>query len=142
MRLTEGEALERLAAADHAVLSTVHPERGVDAVPVVHALIHHGSGHFVGIPIDRVKPKADRTLQRERNLNLDPRACLLVEHWDATDWTTLWWVRAHLEAVSEPAPDVVEMLSEALSRRYPQYADRPFARVLVHRVTTVTGWQE
>lgn len=81
MRLTEDEARRRLAAYEHGVLATVHPRRGVDAVPVVYAV--HPDG-LVGIPIDRVKPKTRGPLQRERNLMADPRATLLVDHWDAT----------------------------------------------------------
>ena len=93
MRLAEDEARARLAAHDHGVLCTVHAERGVDAVPVVYAVDDDG---FVGVPVDRVKPKASSRLQRERNLEADPRATLLVDHWDRDDWSRLWWVRAEL----------------------------------------------
>src|SRR4029453_10552195 len=92
MRLAEHEARARLTAHDHGILCTVHPERGVDAVPVVYAVDHD----CVGVPVDRVKPKASSRLQRERNLEADPRATLLVEHWDRDDWSQLWWVRAEL----------------------------------------------
>ena len=71
----------------------MHAERGVDAVPVAYAVDDDG---YVGVPIDRVKPKASLRLQRERNLEADPRATLLVEHWDRSDWSRLWWVRAEL----------------------------------------------
>ena len=37
MRLSAERARERLVAHDHGVLATVHPVRGVDAVPVVPA---------------------------------------------------------------------------------------------------------
>ena len=93
MRLTEDEARARLAAHDHGVLCTVHAERGVDAVPVVYVVDDDG---YVGVPVDPVKPKASSRLQRERNLEADPRATLLVEHWDRDDWSQLWWVRAEL----------------------------------------------
>src|SRR4029453_5613504 len=86
------EARARLAAHDHGVLCTVHAERGVDAVPVVYAI----DGDYLGVPVDRVKPKASTRLQRERNLEADPRATLLVDHWDPGDWSRLWWVRAEL----------------------------------------------
>ena len=79
MRLAEDEARARLAAHDHGVLCTVHAERGVDAVPVVYAVDDDG---YVGVPVDRVKPKASSRLQRERNLETDPRGTLLVDHWD------------------------------------------------------------
>ena len=102
MRLAEDEARARLAAHDHGILCTVHAERGVDAVPVVYVVDDDG---YVGVPVDRVKPKASSRLQRERNLEADPRATLLVEHWDRDDWSQLWWVRAELrwQGDAEPA---------------------------------------
>mgnify|MGYP000552978996 CR=1 FL=1 len=135
MRLGEAHALERLAAYDHGVLATVHPRRGVDAVPVVYAV---DDGH-VGIPVDRVKPKASTRLQRELNLEADPRATLLVDHWDPVDWSRLWWVRAELRWVD--SVERVGRLGELLEERYPQYAGRPFEKVLVLRVERLTGWQ-
>ena len=95
MRLAEDVARVRLTAHDHGILCTVHAERGVDAVPVVYVVDEDG---YVGVPVDRVKPKASVRLQRERNLEADPRATLLVEHWDRDDWSRLWWVRAELHS--------------------------------------------
>jgi PPOX class probable F420-dependent enzyme len=135
MRLGADEARARLAAHDHGVLSTVHGERGVDAVPVVYAV----DDDYVGVPVDRVKPKASSRLQRERNLEADPRATLLVEHWDPDDWSQLWWVRAELRFERDAAgPE--EALAARLADRYPQYRDQPFERVLVLRIAGVTGW--
>lgn len=170
MRLDEAEAMERLVQHDHGVLCTLHPVRGVDAVPVVFAVVE---GHL-GIPVDTVKPKSSTRLQRERNLATDPRATLLVEHWDRDDWSMLWWVRAELHRVDDGrhvdqtgrgvlAGDVEwthhgsdadappsrsaaadERLEEALAGRladrYPQYRDRPFASILTLRIERVTGW--
>lgn len=137
MRLTEDEARRRLAAHDHGVLSTVHPVRGVDAVPVVYAMDGEG---FLGVPVDRVKPKSSFRLQRERNLVDDPRATLLVEHWDRDDWSQLWWVRAELR--HEPTTDahLRDALAAQLAELFPQYHDQPFARVLVLRVVALSGW--
>ena len=101
MKLPEDEARTRLAAHDHGILCTVHPERGVDAVPVVYAVDDDG---YVGVPVDRVKPKASTRLQRERNLETDPRGTLLVEHWDRHDWSQLWWVRAELRWQGDSGP--------------------------------------
>ena len=136
MRLAESEARARLAAHDHAILCTVHAERGVDAVPVVFAVDDDG---YVGVPVDLVKPKASLRLQRERNLEADPRATLLIEHWDRDDWSQLWWVRAELRRHGDVA-DREATLAAALARRYPQYRDQPFVRVLVFRIVGVTGW--
>jgi PPOX class probable F420-dependent enzyme len=137
MRLAEDEALARLAAHDHGTLCTVHAERGVDAVPVVYVLA--GDGH-VGVPVDRVKPKASTRLQRERNLEADPRATLLVDHWDRDDWSQLWWVRAELR-FQGAATGREAALAAGLAQRYSQYRDQPFARVLVLRIAGITGWQ-
>lgn len=137
MRLVQADALARLAAHDHGVFCTVHAERGVDAVPVVYVIDDHG---YVGIPVDTVKPKSTLRLQRERNLETDPRATLLIEQWDRDDWSRLWWVRAELRWQGAEALDREETLAAELSRRYTQYRDRPFARVLVLSVISMTGW--
>ena len=136
MRLTEEDARARLAAHDHGVLCTLHPERGVDAVPVVYAVDAEG---YVGVPVDRVKPKASSRLQRERNLTTDPRGALLVEHWVREDWSRLWWVRAELRFQTDAAGRDAA-LADQLARRYPQYRDQPFDGVLVLLIVGVTGW--
>ena len=96
----------------------MHAERGVDAVPVAYAVDDDG---YVGVPIDRVKPKASLRLQRERNLEADPRATLLVEHWDRSDWSRLWWVRAELRWQGDTAASRAAALAARLAGRYPQY---------------------
>ena len=133
MRLAEDEARARLAAHDHGVLCTVHAERGVDAVPVVYVVDDDG---YVGVPVDRVKPKASSRLQRERNLEADPRGTLLVEHWDRDDWSQLWWVRAELRFEGDAAPALAARLAE----RFEQYRDQPFDRVLLLHIVGITGW--
>jgi PPOX class probable F420-dependent enzyme len=137
MRLSGDEARHRLAVHDHGVLCTVHPARGVDAVPVAYVL--DGDG-FVGVPVDRVKPKTSMRLQRERNLEADPRATLLVEHWDRDDWSRLWWVRAELRWADDVPAGRGAAMAALLAGRYAQYRDQPFDRVLVLRLTGVSGW--
>ena len=137
MRLAEDEARARLAAHDHGILCTVHPERGVDAVPVAYVVDEDG---YVGVPVDRVKPKASSRLQRERNLEADPRATLLAEHWDRDDWSRLWWVRAELRWQADAEAGRTATLAAGLAERYPQYREQPFHRVLVLRIVGVTGW--
>jgi hypothetical protein len=137
MKLADTDALARLVAIDHGVLCTLHADRGVDAVPVVYVADDDG---YVGVPIDRVKAKSSFQLQRVRNLEADPRATLLVEQWDRDDWSRLWWVRAELRWQGDDVADREESLATELARRYSQYQDRPFERVLVLRVVTVSGW--
>ena len=137
MRLHPDEARRRLAAHDHGILCTVHPRRGVDAVPVVYLLDDHG---HVGIPIDRVKAKSSARLQRERNLEADPRATLLVERWEPDDWSRLWWVRAELRWHGDAGRDRTAAMADRLAGRVPQYRDRPFSRILVLHLAAATGW--
>ncbi|MDQ6896194.1 MAG: pyridoxamine 5'-phosphate oxidase family protein [Actinomycetota bacterium] len=137
MKLRADEARTRLAAHVHGVLCTMHPERGPDPQPVVFAVTDDG---HVGVPIDRVKPKSSSRLKREDNLAADPRATLLVEHWEIEDWSRLWWVRAELRHVPQPPLAVTEDLADRLANSVPQYADKPFHRILVCRVVGVTGW--
>ena len=137
VRLRHDEALTRLRDSVHGVFSTVHPVRGVDTIPVVFAI---DESWRVVIPIDLVKPKAMGRLQRERNLDADPRAMLLVDRWDPDDWSKLWWVRAELRYEATLGPRQWGGLATQLSARYVQYADEPFARLLVLRIVGVTGW--
>jgi hypothetical protein len=137
MKLNAVEALARLTAHVHGVLCTLHPERGPDPLPVVYAVSDDG---HVGVPVDRVKPKTSTRLRREANLEADPRGSLLVEHWDADDWSRLWWVRANLSYVRNPPSSLTDDLTDRLARTVQQYADRPFHRVIVCRIVAVTGW--
>ena len=136
MKLAEDVARARLVAHDHGVLATLHTERGVDVVPVAYAVVDE----WVAVPVDRVKPKASLRLQRERNLEADPRATLLVEHWDPNDWSKLWWVRAELRWQVAFPSEREDRLSARLAERYPQYRERPFERLLVLRLVALTGW--
>jgi Pyridoxamine 5'-phosphate oxidase len=141
MRLTDDDARNRLAAHDHGILCTVHPVRGVDAVPVAFGIDDDG---FVAVPVDLVKPKESLRLQRERNLEADPRATLLVENWNRDDWSQLWWVRAelirHVDEDLSTSDHRVAALAARLADRYPQYRGQPFDRLLVLRIVGITGW--
>lgn len=136
VKLNPDEARIRLASSDHGVLCTVHLARGVDAVPVVYAV----DDGYVGVPVDRVKPKTSSRLQRARNLESDPRAALLVEHWDRQDWSQLWWVRAELRRASDEPTERAAALAARLADLFPQYRDQPFTTVIVLQVVAVTGW--
>ena len=137
MRLSADEARRRLAGQVHGVLCTLLPERGPDHQPVVFAV---SDDDYVGVPIDTVKPKRASRLQREDNLAADPRGSLLVEWWETEDWSRLWWARAQLEHVPDPPRHVIDALADRLAHTVPQYADKPFHRVLVCRIVGVTGW--
>ena len=97
-------------------------------------------GDRLAIPIDSVKPKGSTALGRVRNLERDPRAALLLEHWDPVDWSRLWWVQIRLVRTREPA-ERVAVLERALRARYPQYRDAPFVDILTFRIEKIGGWE-
>ena len=133
VQLDEAACWERFRAAHHGTLGTVHAARGVDAVPVVF-VVH--DDRFV-IPIDTVKPKAGPMLQRLRNLLVDPRAVLLVDHY-APDWSQLWWVRAHGRA-EQHGPTPAQL--DALGRGFPAYRDpEVVTSVIVLEPSEISGW--
>jgi hypothetical protein len=138
MRLPTRTCEDRLRRAERGTLATVHPLRGVDAVPACFSY----ADSRVAVPVDQVKAKSGAVLQRVRNLDADGRAVLLCDHWDGRDWSRLWWVRASLERVGNEDGPVAgrEELLELLEAKYGQYQGRPFADVLVFRVTGLTGW--
>jgi hypothetical protein len=133
VRLTTGECWARLGGADHGVLCTTNGSGSIDAVPTCLAVV----GTRIAAPIDTVKPKATTDLARRTNLERDANGTLLCEHWDAADWSRLWWVRARL--VRLPVPDVDEY-EAALRAKYPQYRTVAFAAILVFDVADVVGW--
>ncbi len=135
LRLDSRRCRDLLRRSDHGVLATLHPVRGVDPVPACFVV----TGNRLAVPIDNVKPKASADLQRTRNLDGDPRAALLCEHWDGDDWSQLWWVRASLVRVVAD-PDDRSELESLLVRKYPRYEDQTFAAVLVFRITELAGW--
>ncbi len=135
MRLDRQRCLHLLDRAERGVLATLHPIRGVDAVPACFVV----DAERLAIPIDRVKPKGSGQLQRVRNLDHDARAALLCDHWDSGDWSRLWWVRASLERGSVDT-DRRSAIEERLRLKYRQYRDEAFEDLLVFRITGLSGW--
>ena len=135
MHLERTEALRRAAGADHGVLATLERVRGADLIPVCFAIV----GQWVAVPIDSVKPKGSTALGRVRNLDGDPRATLLAEHWDRDDWSRLWWVRLALRRGVPPDGTHADLV-QSLRDRYPQYRDAPFTDVLAFKIEDIVGW--
>jgi len=133
MRLDAPSCWSRIGLAGHGTLGTVHPERGIDAVPVVFVVV---DGQVV-VPVDTAKAKAGRRLQRLANVDADPRVVLLVDRYD-DDWSRLWWVRIHGEAVEV---DASPAHLSALAAAFPSYEDvGTVTGALVLTPTETTGW--
>jgi PPOX class probable F420-dependent enzyme len=134
MRTDPTECLKRLDTAMFGVLGTVDPDRGTHLVPVVFAV----ADDELVVPIDTVKPKETMRLHRVRNLIMDPRASLLVDH-RADKWSELWWVRADLGFSGTVAVET-DWLSR-LADKYPQYqAAGTVESLLLFDVVSMRGW--
>ena len=129
--MNDRDAWARLAAARVGRLATTAPR----IVPVTFAVV----GRSVVHAVDH-KPKATRALARVEDLRRDPRASLLVDHYDE-DWSRLWWVRADGAARVVGADEETEAV-DALVAKYPQYAERrPQGPVVVLDVERLSGWE-
>ena len=116
-------------------LGTTDPQGRPHLVPISFVLV----GDVVYSAVDS-KPKRTRRLQRVANIERDPHASLLVDHYDE-DWTTVWWCfvtgRAHVVFEGEEFDHGVN----ALVDKYDQYAGNPPAGpVLVLEVDEWRGW--
>lgn len=133
--MDHAEALARLERSSIAHLATVRPDGGPHLVPITFAL---DAGRIVHMVDD--KPKSTARLQRLVNIAANPRASLLVDHYN-DDWARLWWVRVDGTAqVVEAGPDL-EAARESLSSKYHHYQDRPpQGPAVLITIDKVTGW--
>ena len=129
---------DRIDAARSAHLATASADAAPHLIPVVFAL----SGTAVYIAIDE-KPKTTTRIRRLRNIEENPQAALLIDHYD-DDWTKLWWImlRGRAEILTPDAWDADEAnaVISALRTRYPQYAahaleERPLICLTIENVT-------
>src|ERR1700742_1805946 len=135
MRLTPGEARERLGAARVARLATVSATGQPHLVPVTFAM----DGDLIYTTVDH-KPKKSANLRRLRNIRENPRVALLADHYDE-DWDLLWWVRVDgWASVVEDERGLQDPL-DVLAERYQQYQQRrPAGPVIVIQADRWKGW--
>lgn len=130
------ESLDRLAAARSAHLGTVRPDDRPHVVVVTFALIDG----FAVTAIDH-KPKSTGRLQRIVNIEANPVASLLVDHYDDADWEHLWWVRVDGGAAIHHEGSLRERAVEALAIKYVQYEERPpEGPVIAVALDDVSSW--
>lgn len=135
MELSNSKIRSLLDHAPVARLATVNPDGTPHLVPIVFVVV----GDLIYSPIDG-KPKRDGRLARVRNLEANPRAALLIDHYD-DDWSKLCWLRIDVEAAVVPATTAAVA---ALKAKYPQYATTPVvttaARLLEMRALRRIAW--
>jgi PPOX class probable F420-dependent enzyme len=103
---------------------------GVGGKPHLVPVVFASSDGALWSPIDG-KPKRDGELERVRNLRRDPRATLLIDHYE-NDWRRLFWLRVEGRAAlrrlrAEPRSDE-QRAAAALRAKYPQYRGTPLFR--------------
>jgi len=120
-----------IEGARRAVLSTVDQNARPHSVPVCFAV----RGDELISPIDH-KPKSGGVLARVRNLEANPNATLLFDHWDE-DWTRLGWVMVTGTAHMEQPPTATELLLD----RYEQFRANPdFDALIVIAPQRIVWW--
>jgi PPOX class probable F420-dependent enzyme len=131
----EARCRAHLAAARVGRLATVRPDGGPHVVVCCYAV----DGDQVWTAIDE-KPKSGARLQRLENVRANPRASLLVDHYEE-NWNRLWWVRVDGAAAVLEIGNEEDRAIAALTARYPQYARaRPPGPVITIAIERITGW--
>lgn len=109
-------------------LATVTPDGLPHLVPVVFAVEWDGADgpggtEIVYTAVD-AKPKTTQRLRRLANIEHNPRASLLVDHY-GDDWTQLWWVRADGVATIHRDDEQMHTGYQLLRAKYAQYQSVP-----------------
>jgi len=132
--VSAAEARRRFAAAEVARLATIDADGRPHLVPIVFVLVRETIYSVVD-----AKPKRTTELRRLRNVRSNPWVSVLADHYDAVDWSALWWVRADGAArVLNLAEPEARAAVEELRERYPQ--QRPAGPVLAIDVERWSSW--
>jgi PPOX class probable F420-dependent enzyme len=121
----------RFTESPVARLATVTPDGVPHLVPVVFAVDWDspaGTAGAAGIAtvytaVD-AKPKTTYRLRRLTNIESNPAASVLVDHY-ADDWTQLWWVRADGVATIHHDGAAMQSGYRLLRAKYVQYQSVP-----------------
>jgi PPOX class probable F420-dependent enzyme len=133
--MTPDDMRSRVAAARVGRLATVRASGAPHLVPFCFVL----DGDVLYSAVDR-KPKRTLELRRLENAAAEPRACVLVDHYEE-DWSRLWWVRLDGTARRLPPGPETERTLDLLAAKYPQYAaDRPPGPVLRFDIERWSAW--
>ncbi|HEY3724660.1 MAG TPA: TIGR03668 family PPOX class F420-dependent oxidoreductase [Acidimicrobiia bacterium] len=114
-------AITRLTGARVAHLGTRGPDGEVRLVPICFAV----DGDRIVAAVDH-KPKRTLQLARLADMEQTGRATVLVDHYDDTDWSELWWVRVTGRASVHASGDALAMMTvRRLAHKYAQYRETP-----------------
>ncbi|MEX0789469.1 MAG: TIGR03668 family PPOX class F420-dependent oxidoreductase [Actinomycetota bacterium] len=125
----------RVTEARVARLATVRPDGTPHVVPITFVL----DGDLIFSAVDH-KPKKTADLQRLKNLEANPVASVIVDHYD-DDWSFLWWARADGSARVVQRGPVHERAVDRLVEKYAPYRTyRPTGAVLVVAIDRWSSW--
>ena len=128
-------ARQLLAAARVARLVTVTSQGHPHVVPCCFAV----DGDLLYSAVDG-KPKSTPMLRRLANLSANPRAALLVDHYEE-NWDQLWWIRLDgIGRIAQSGPEQHHAL-DLLAAKYEQYRrERPAGEVIALDIDRWTWW--
>jgi PPOX class probable F420-dependent enzyme len=128
--------IDRFAAGAVGRLAT----SGANGEPHVVPITFVCDGTLIHTPIDH-KPKSTTRLRRLANIEENPRASVIVDHYE-DDWSALWWVRADGTAtILTPGDAAHEEAAAALAAKYPDYGDTPVTGPIIEiRVARWATW--
>jgi PPOX class probable F420-dependent enzyme len=136
--MSPDEARSRFVGGRVARLATA----GATAVPHLVPIVFAVDGDAVYSAVD-AKPKRTTALRRLANVRENPAVALLVDHYDDSDWSALWWVRADgrgrvLDPEAESDAGEARHAVALLAGRYPQ--QQAVGAVLAVDVERWSGW--
>lgn len=133
--MNQDEIDRRLAAARSAALGTVDGRGRPHLVPIVFARREDR----LYTAVDR-KPKTTRRLKRLSNIEANPQASVLVDHY-TDNWAGLWWIRLDGSAeVIRSGPRLRQGLA-LLADKYEAYAAAPPPGPLIEmRIEVIRTW--
>jgi PPOX class probable F420-dependent enzyme len=136
MNIEPQEMRRRLHEARVARLGTFAPDGRPHLVPCVFVF----EGDTIYTPIDH-KRKRTRRLQRLRNIEANPEAALLVDHYSES-WDECWWVRLRGRARILHGGDEYDHARALMMARYKQYSDAAqISPVIAIDIDEWVGWQ-
>ena len=120
-------------------LSTLDASGYPHSLPVCYGYLEQR----IFITID-AKPKKHpgAKLGRLRNIEANPRVCLLIDHYDDRDWTKLSWLMLRGKAEILTDGEQHNRAQRALRERYPQYQEMSLSMlpVIAIAIERVTRW--
>lgn len=125
-------------------LATADEEGRPSVVPICYAVVERNDlPEIVSVLDEKPKRVADSSLQRVRNIAVQPAVALVVDDYDE-DWGRLAFVQIKgAAALVHPTEDGHAQAVAALREKYPQYASMAIETRHVIRVSelTATSWR-